>query len=194
MATEQMNIFLSASIPLPERDPKYIGTADVIAIRDAVLALTTVVLPHFRLIWGGHPSITALIAQVLRHSGKEANQHVTLYQSLHFEKYFPLENETVAHIIKTPDLGGRDESLLEMRTRMICDNQFFAAFFIGGMEGVEAEYNMFTDCHPDASIFPIESTGAAAKIIYDASSEKYDPRLATELTYSSLFKELLNIK
>ena len=44
--TEKMkNIFLSASIPLPERDEKYIGTADIIAIRDAVIALTTVVLP-----------------------------------------------------------------------------------------------------------------------------------------------------
>ena len=89
MATEQMNIFLSASIPLPERDPKYIGTADVIAIRDSVLALASVVLPQFRLVWGGHPSITPLIAQVLHHFDKEANNHVTLYQSLHFERYFP---------------------------------------------------------------------------------------------------------
>jgi len=40
MATRELkNIFLSASIPLPERDPKYYETADVIAIRDAVIAL-----------------------------------------------------------------------------------------------------------------------------------------------------------
>ena len=45
------NIFLSASIPLPERDPKYIKTVDIIAKRDAVIALTTVVLPHHRIIW-----------------------------------------------------------------------------------------------------------------------------------------------
>lgn len=89
MASEQLNIFLSASIPQPVRDPKYIDTADVIAIRDAVLALATVVLPNYRLVWGGHPSITALIAQVLNHADKQANEHVTLYQSRFFEKFFP---------------------------------------------------------------------------------------------------------
>lgn len=193
MATEQMNIFLSASIPLPERDPKYIGTADVIAIRDSVLALASVVLPQFRLVWGGHPSITPLIAQVLHHFDKEANNHVTLYQSLHFERYFPLENESVAHIVKTQDMGSREESLLEMRTQMIRDNQFVAGFFIGGMEGVEEEYKMFTAYHPDSKLFPIASTGAAAKLIYDASPEQYDKRLVTELTYTSLFKELMEI-
>lgn len=194
MATEQLNIFLSASIPLPERDPKYIGTADVIAIRDSVLALTTVLLPKYRLIWGGHPSITALIAHVLNHSDKEANEHVTLYQSKYFEKFFPLENESVAHIIVTPDLGDRDVSLEEMRMRMLQDNHFDAAFFIGGMEGVELEYKMFTYIHPESKVFPIASTGAAAKIIYDMAPDKYDSCLLTELTYTSLFKELLQIK
>lgn len=194
MATEQMNIFLSASIPLPERDPKYIGSADVIAIRDSVLALASVVLPQFRLIWGGHPSITPLIAQVLRHFGKEANNHVTLYQSLYFERFFPLENESVAHIVKTKDLGNRNDSLYEMRSRMIRDNKFVAAFFIGGMEGVEDEYKMFTSYHKNSKVFPIASTGAAAKLIYEASPETFDARLLTELTYSSLFKELLDIK
>lgn len=194
MATEQLNIFLSASIPLPERDPKYIGTADVIAIRDSVLALTTILLPKYRLIWGGHPSITALIAHVLNHSDKEANEHVTLYQSKYFEKFFPLENESVAHIIVTPDLGDRDVSLEEMRMRMLKDNHFDAAFFIGGMEGVELEYKMFTSIHPESKVFPIASTGAAAKIIYDMAPDKYDSCLLTELTYTSLFKELLQIK
>lgn len=191
MATEQMNIFLSASIPLPERDPKYYETADVIAIRDSVLALSSVILPKYHLVWGGHPSITALIAQVLSHSNREANQHVTLYQSKFFEKYFPLENESVAHIIVTPDLSDRDKSLYEMRMQMIKDNHFYAAIIIGGMEGVEEEYKMFTAVHPDAKVFPIASTGAAAKLIFDASPGKFDKRLQTELTYTSLFKELL---
>lgn len=194
MATEQLNIFLSASIPQPERDPKYIDTADVIAIRDAVLALATVVLPKYTLVWGGHPSITALIAQVLRHAGKQANEHVTLYQSRYFEKKFPLENESVAHIIYTPDKGDRDSSLLEMRLQMMKGNSFDAAFFIGGMEGVEDEYDLFIKYHPKAKVYPIASTGAAAKIKYDKSPTKYDSRLKTELTYSSLFKELLDIK
>jgi hypothetical protein len=51
-------VFLSASVPDPKRDPKYYRTADVTAIRDAVRALVTIVLPKARLVWGGHPAIT----------------------------------------------------------------------------------------------------------------------------------------
>ena len=51
MASEKLkNIFLSASIPLEERNPKYFETADIIAIRDAVIALTTIVLPRHKLV------------------------------------------------------------------------------------------------------------------------------------------------
>ena len=41
MATEKRlnNIFLSASIPSPDRDRQFYDTADIIAIRDAVKAL-----------------------------------------------------------------------------------------------------------------------------------------------------------
>lgn len=194
MVTEELNIFLSASIPMPDRNEKYIGTADVIAIRDSVLALTTVALTRYHLIWGGHPSITALIAHVLKHSDREANKHVTLYQSKYFERFFPLENETVAHIEYTPDLGDKPTSLLDMRTKMICNHQYHAAFFIGGMEGVEDEFTLFKKYHPEARVYPLASTGAAAKILYEASPDKYDSRLLTELTYVSLFKELLNIQ
>ena len=194
MATQQLNIFLSASIPLPERDPKYIGTADVIAIRDSVIALASTVLPHYNLIFGGHPSITALIAHVLTHSEIDVNNHVTLYQSGYFVKNFPEENKYVPHKVITPDLGDRTPSLTEMRRAMIEDNPYTAAFFIGGMEGVEDEYKMFTSYHPDSKLFPIASTGAAAKLIYDASPDQFDKRLVTELTYTSLFKELLDIE
>lgn len=195
MANRKLNIFLSASIPSAARDPKYYETADVIAIRDAVLAITSVLLSNdCRLIWGGHPSITKLIAQVLRHYGMEANEHVTLYQSRHFEKYFPLENEEVAHVIKIQDMGDREVSLLEMRKCMLGDNDFDAAFFVGGMEGVQDEYALFREFHPEAMVFPIASTGAAARFIYDEDPSMYDMRLETELTYTSLVKELLDLK
>lgn len=193
MAQQIKNIFLSASIPITERDRKYIETADVIAIRDSIIALASVVLPHYRLIWGGHPSITRLIAQVLRHSNCVVNQYVTLYQSRYFERFFPLENEDVAHIIYTPDLGDKDGSLYEMRKQMICQNDFVAGIFIGGMEGVEDEFRFFSKAHPHALLFPIASTGAAAKIIYDNNPKEYDSILATELTYTSLFKKILEI-
>ena len=61
MASNLKKIFLSASIPLADRDPKYFDTADNTAIRDAVIALARIVLPKAELVWGGHLSITPLI-------------------------------------------------------------------------------------------------------------------------------------
>jgi len=194
MASEPLNIFLSASIPLSERDPLYIDTADVVAIRDSVIALASTVLPHYNLVFGGHPSITTLIVQVLNHFEIEVYNHVTLYQSAFFVKEFPKENRFLPHKVITKDFGERDKSLLEMRRAMIEGNTFEAAFFIGGMEGVEEEYFSFIKYHPQTKVFPLASTGAAAKKIFEKNSDQFDSRLKTEFAYSSLFKDLLDIK
>lgn len=193
MVQKQLNIFLSASIPIEGRDEKYSETADVIAIRDSVLALASVALPKYKLIWGGHPSITPLIANVLLHAGVNIQDSVTLYQSLYFEQFFPLENNSVAHIIKTNNMGEKNLSINEMRKHMLGDNEFYAGIFIGGMEGVEDEYEMFVQMHPNAKTLPIASTGAAAKIIYDKCFVDRVSKLYTNLAYTSLFKDFLNL-
>lgn len=191
MAQKQLNIFLSASIPEERKNSKYFNSADVIAIRDAVIALVRVALPTYKLIWGGHPSITKLVANVLAHSDINIQSSVTLYQSLYYERFFPLENNSVANIITTPDLGEQESSEEELRERMIGENNFYAGVFIGGMEGVEKEFEIFIQKHPHAKVIPIASSGAAAKNIFDRISA--DPRLLNNLAYSSLFKELLNL-
>lgn len=194
MATRTLNLFLSASVPVAGRaEGKYLATADIIAIRDAVIALASVALPQYHLIWGGHPSITPLIANVLRHFDKVVNANVTVYQSGFFVKDFPEENKDVEHIVITDDLGDRDKSLELMRKQMIVDNDYAAAVFIGGMNGVEDEYELFTKSHPEARVFPIASSGAAARALYDKYPGKFDERLLTELSYTSLFKELLEL-
>ena len=189
------NIFLSASVPLEERDPKFFETADVIAIRDAVIALASTVLANkeYHLIWGGHPSITPLITLVLDRYGLKMSDRVTLYQSMEFEKYFPPENEDVGIRVITDKKENRAASLLLMRQKMIGDNKYAAAVFIGGMEGVLDEYAMFKEAHRDVPCYPIASTGAAAKILFDEKTGEFDGRLATELSYTSLFKELLGL-
>lgn len=231
MATKEIkNIFLSASVPLPERDSKYIDSADIIAIRDAVVALTTVVLPHHRIIWGGHPSVTPLIYYVIEKliknkvekenvgfeyftSDEQKNflfqkikneifEHVTLYQSRFFEKYFPEDNSKFDNIILTDVVGDdREKSLLHMRERMLSESKFSAAVFIGGMEGIEGdkgkgiegEYKMFKDRHPEAIIIPLASTGAATKIIYDNifPEEEKNERFVKDYGYMSLFQKYL---
>ena len=189
------NIFLSASVPLEERDPKYFKTADVIAIRDSVIALASAVLANqsYHLIWGGHPSITPLITLVLDRYGLKMSDRVTLYQSYEFKKFFPPENKDVGRREYTDKKENRAASLLEMRQHMLGDHDYTAAVFIGGMEGVEDEYALFRQYHPAAPCYPIASTGAAARLLYDEHPGEFDERLLTELSYNSLFKDLLGV-
>lgn len=78
---------------------------------------------------------------------------------------------------------------------MIGDHDYEAAVFIGGMDGVEEEYELFSEMHPEIPCFPIASTGAAARILYDRymNAAEFDKKLLTELSYSSLFKYLLKL-
>ncbi|QDO94437.1 hypothetical protein FNB79_10835 [Formosa sediminum] len=191
MASKELkNIFLSASIPLPERDAKYYETADVIAIRDAVIALCTTVLPNHRLIWGGHPSITPLVNYVLQKLNMDVQDHVTLYQSRFFERFYPEDNNKFENVILTPTMEDRDNSLRLMRELMLGDKEFAAGIFIGGMDGVEDEYKMFRELHPEALIIPLASTGAAAKFIYENSINRNE-RFQNDYAFSSTFQELL---
>jgi len=213
------NIFLSASIPLPERHPKYYDTADIIAIRDAVIALASIVIGKHKIIWGGHPSITPLINFVIERTiqyrlgntinemssveqknylfqeiKKEIQKHVTIYQSEFFRDKFPEDNEKFKNIVFTENKGDIHSSIQEMRQKMLSENDFVAAVFIGGMDGIEVEYKMFRERHPTALILPIASTGAATKIVFDNlvdEDEAKHERFLKDYGYMSLFQKYL---
>lgn len=194
MATEKLkNIFLSASIPSRKKDPKYYESADIIAIRDSVIALASVVLPNHRLIWGGHPSITPIIYYLMEKFNLNIQEHVTLYQTKFFEEFFPKDNNKFQNVILTDNLGERDESILHMRERMFQESKFAGAVFIGGMKGIEDEFKMFKSFHPEAILLPIASTGAAAKLVYEEllPDELRNERLVKDYGYMSLFQKLL---
>ncbi|MEX0684473.1 MAG: hypothetical protein WD267_05640 [Balneolales bacterium] len=191
MATSELNdIFLSASIPLPERDQVYFKTADVIAIRDAVTALASTVLPTFRLIWGGHPSITPIINYVIERSQLKVRDHVIIYQSKFFENQFPEDNNKFENVFQIASSGDKQSSLLEMRKIMLLSHNFYAGIFIGGMEGVEDEYKLFRKYHSKAKLLPLASTGAAANRIYFFINS-HEERFLKDYAYSSLFKDYL---
>ncbi|SIS63910.1 hypothetical protein [Chryseobacterium gambrini] len=215
------NIFLSASIPLPERHPKYYDSADIIAIRDAVIALATIALGKHRIIWGGHPSITPLIYYVIeriiqnrldeketykildsdnqketlfKELKEEIFEHVKIYQSLFFKDKFPEDNEKFENIKFTENKGDIHSSVQFMREEMLHKNEFAAAVFIGGMDGIEVEYKMFIEKHPEALVIPVASTGAATKIVYDNlpnDSEIKNERFLKDYGYMSLFQKYL---
>ena len=214
------NVFLSASIPKSDRNPIYYDSADFVAIREAVIAIATVVVPDYRLIWGGHPAITPLIRNVYqrlldeeagKHIGEKdfrsaLKEHVRIYQSRFFEKSFPEDNEAFEDKkIMECDPSDMKKSLADMRKAMIYGTDedrivYKAAFFIGGMEGIQDEYDMFVEYHPDIITVPIASTGAAAAILYEKEEPLLSDMLGHELmdrlrydrSYISLFSDILS--
>ena len=187
------SIFLSASIPLEERHPKYFDTADIIAIRDSVIALATIVLPKYKLVWGGHPSITPIIYYVMEKLNFNIQEHVTLYQSKYFVQLFPENNKKFENVILTENTGEIQSSILLMRKRMFSENEFSAGIFIGGMNGIEEEFKLFHEFHQNALLLPIASTGAATKIVFNEllPQKQKNIRLLNDYGYMSLFQDLL---
>ena len=186
-------VFLSASIPLPDRDRKFFDTADVISIREAIKGLVLVILEsRTDLVFGGHPAITPLVTMLFQQAGFSPEEHVTLYQSQHFKDKFPEQNQEMTKIVVTEGIDGdREKSLELLRRRMIGDSRYSCGVFIGGMEGVLNEFDLFRETHPNTPVFPIASTGAAASIIYNKYSLNFD-LLRTEYTYPTLFRTLFS--
>lgn len=186
-----IDVLLSASVPLPTRDRSFFDTADVSAIREAVKALVEVVLPVGRITCGGHPAITPLLALFARDAGLSFRS-ITVYQSALFAGKAPKEISDFVDIRTVPAIGAdRAASLTLMREEMIASRAFTAGVFIGGMEGLFEELAIFSRRHPSAKVLPIASTGAAAAMIYKTGA--YDPRLAQDLTFASLFRRQLAI-
>jgi hypothetical protein len=187
-------VFLSASVPLPSRDAAYFDTADVIAIRDAVRALTIVVLEKdAELVFGGHPAISPMIRLQIAQAGISVRDKVVMYQSRFFDPAFPVDNAAFERVILIDKVDNdREKSLARMREEML-SGDFSCGIFIGGMEGVEDEYKMFVHLHTNVLAFPIASTGAAALRIFksDTSVQKHFPELQEEISYIGLMRSLI---
>ncbi len=100
-------IFLSASIPNPERNPQYLRVKDAhIKVEEAVISLARAIfVEDGRLVFGGHPTISPLIAMVAgeyltpqvaeshdTHFGNEKEKNhesVLIYQSEAFREHTP---------------------------------------------------------------------------------------------------------
>jgi hypothetical protein len=190
-------VFLSASIPAEDRNPKYFTTADVVAIRDAVRALASTVLPTGLLVFGGHPAISPLVLMVARRL--KAVGRVRIYQSAFFRSVVPRESVAFPNIVWTKSLhSAREDSLLLMRKEMLQSERFVAGVFIGGMEGVEQEFELFRQTHPGSPAYPIASTGAAAAMIFGRGEGPVGSidraELSTETAYRDLFRRILERK
>jgi SLOG cluster3 family len=186
-------IFLSASIPTRDRGARYYDTSDVIAIRECVKALVAAAVPRHALIWGGHPSITPMIRLLAEANPTDVNDYFVLYQSCKFKNIAPKDNEFFRHV-KWVDSPDNSESSLELlRTRMLTEPNYVAGVFIGGMDGIEHEFKSFIDINPHAGVYPIASTGGAAKLLFEEGAKNLSlgDDLQYETSYPYLFRRLL---
>lgn len=154
-------IFLSASVPIR---PPYDADARPQQIQTAINALAQVTLGRKKLVWGGHPAITPLLWAATQSIGVEYAVAVELFQSRLYQDDFPAENKHFANVTYVDAVDGdRTKSLVAMREAMLASTDFDAAVFIGGMEGVNDEYEMFIAKWPKAVCIPVPLTGGASR-------------------------------
>jgi hypothetical protein len=186
-------IFLSAGVPDPNRGAKYARTADTVAIAAAVSALVRVTMGRRLLVWGGQPAITPMIWVIAEAFGVDYGSWVKLYQSRFFQDQFPEDNARFRNVIYTEAVeGDRQKSLQAMRERMFKEHSFDAAVFIGGMDGIIDEFDMFQQLQPHSLTLPIFSTGGATlELAKRVPSVELD--LTDDLDYVGLFHRKLGI-
>lgn len=121
------------------------------------------VIRQHKIVCGGHPAITPMIWSICEDLGVDYSGAVVLYQSTFFKDRYPEENDRFHNVVFTNAVAGdREASLLLMREEMLWRDDLVAAVFIGGMEGVEAEHELFRKFHPAAKVLPVPSPGGAA--------------------------------
>ncbi len=192
--TSVTSVFLSASIPYlsPEKEDVYYNTMDSVAIREAVLGLTRVVLSRGDLVFGGHPAINPFVLQIAKELGRK--EHVFIFQSDFFKNNMPKEVWELKNIQWTHAQPTRETSLAFMREKMLAFRPYSMGVFIGGMDGVEDEYTLFCKDCAGVPAYPIGSTGAAALRLLqnNPKTPALNDLLLNETAYVWLFEQLLN--
>lgn len=191
------SLFLSASDPR-EKGPVLLRTPAALAlnqeyyqtrqparIRDAVSHLCRFTFARgLQLIFGGHPAISPLVLNAARRFQEPvgAQRLVVVFQSAFFFDEIPPETLALgdwdygtllwtARRPATEVLSERDASLGWMRRVMVQSPNLLGAIFIGGMDGVDEEAQLFREHHPDRPMFAIGSTGSAAARLLESRSD-----------------------
>ena len=218
MRHSSCTIMLSASVPSKKRSAKYhLDYAKIphaqLQIEEAVIGLArNIFQAKGRIIFGGHPSISPLVASVasefnsdheLEKSTRftEYEKPVIIYQSRAYEPVIPqqtinLLRSAYAEVNWTDARNGEiyDGSMdgnsqckasLEFMRREMMKKPIDALVCMGGMEGVENEFDLFREIHSDKPIFLMMSTGGASKILADTYAEVDTIRLPDSIDYQT---------
>jgi hypothetical protein len=194
-------VFVSASIPDPKR---WDGPSDPLAITDAVVSLARVFLSAgARVVTAAHPTIAPLLLYVASELPSERPPEIVTYQSDLFEDVLPpetrrFEQEEIGRFVWTPKAEGErpvpgewDQSLATMRRQMLTETCPAAAMFIGGMEGIPAEYLMFTDLFPGAPCYPLGRPGGEAQLLAERLDSPLGAQLRESRVYPALWRTVL---
>ena len=168
-------------------------------IDEAVNCLTRSILKNGgRLVFGGQQSISPLVAMVASETNyknvsdfgqrlPDGEKPITIFQSEAFASVIPRETTNMAiqgnadivwfravnGEMYDPELEDRiqcSDSLDAMRRGMI-DQPLDAMVCIGGMEGVEDEFELFRKIHPFKKVYLLHTTGGATSILADLHSK-----------------------
>jgi len=175
-------VLLSASLPDRTRPKKYWEAASPLEITDAVVsAAQSILSASGSLVFGGHPTISPLILSVADEFASPVNTErlAIVYQSELFKgdiapQTIELVERDFAEIHWTARVEGatpeetRELSLGRMRVEMVRETDPVGAIFIGGMEGIEKEFRLFSEIFADRPAYPIGGPGGAAGLIANA--------------------------
>jgi hypothetical protein len=186
-------IFLSASIPIPGKDP-YDKDSEPQIIQAAISALATVAMGRRTIVWGGHPAITPMMWASAQELGAQYANAVCLFQSTFFkDEDFPEENKHFGNVTYVGEVAkDLDRSLLLMRETMLKSQAFDSAVFIGGMQGIFDEYELFSKLNPGARCIVVAATGGASRLLANKIQYRVPEDLGP-LDFIRLFYRELNI-
>jgi hypothetical protein len=194
-------LFLSASIPDPER---WDGGFDAFAITDAVVAVArTFLSAGWTLTTAAHPTISPLLLYVAGELPPEGRQRIVTYQSELFGRILPdatlrFEEQGIADLRWTPAAPGDrpvpgrwDRSLEVMRRHMFEEAAPVAAIFVGGMEGIRHEYELFGELWRERPRYAIGAPGGAARELAEGS-ERLGRLLAESPVFPTVARAILD--
>jgi SLOG cluster3 family len=210
MTLAGQTLFLSASVPSPQREAEYHRIPDAAQqIDHAVVSLCRALFSRGgSIVFGGHPSISPLVALVAaEYAGPETSSKpmALIYQSRIFEGHLPDETLLMYRLgyaelhwidgapgekfdpLDPSSLLRIGGSLKSMREAMIGETNPVAMVAIGEMKGVLDEAEIFQRLR-HSPIFVLESTGGASVILAergDGGIRVYDREIRQRLGESA---------
>jgi hypothetical protein len=205
-------IFLSASLPYR---PPWAMEAQPTEIEQAIVSTARAVFARQgRLLFGGHPSVSPLIADIAGEyypvDRSRTVRPIVTVQSEFYKDKLPQKTWDLytlgwSEIEWTPAGKDRDESLAIMRKAMLGMDDLgleiakrnelrvpVAMFAVGGMEGIRDEAAMFLQANKTCSVFLLKTPGAAAASLTGPPEQWRERLWPADEFRPAIFQSLVN--